>query len=981
MTFPVRPVPEPSPPQYLLSLPPAMARAFETLERHPRPRWFAASDPPGGKLGSGGGVAHLLLSAWRETGAEGAGFSAWLNASRKLLLMAGGQSRRLPAYAAVGKLLLPCKAWRGVPGQRLDQTLLDVQLPAYERVLAHAAGSGLAGGRVLVTSGDVLLRFGDALPPLPDVDVLGLGMWVKPETAQGFGVFFCRRDRPGELAFFLQKPAPAETRRHLGEHYHLVDTGMWLLSERAVRLLLARCGWRENDGGDEPGRPLTGYELYSGLGLSLGRSPTVPDAEIGALSAAVVTLPEAEFYHFGTSRQLIESVSAIEDREQTRRAGAGWSGREPHPDQHVLNARLDFPLRQRENHTLWIENSTIPATWELAAGHVLTGVPENGWTLRLAPGQCLDVAPIGDHGFALRPYGIDDVFKGPLDDPATRWLGAPAAAWFTARGLSLAEAGLDPATDLQRAALFPVVDDALPGDDSAFVQWLFDPRPAEASEMRRRWLAAERLSAEEIGERANLVRLYEQRRANLVRVLPAFIRNHRWNAFFRLDLLATADTFASRLDPVPEPPELDPLDAVHERMFRAAVGRRRGLPDWERFEREAFGRMTEMLVGETRLAPVEPRCNLLEDQILWARSPARIDLAGGWSDTPPYCLEYGGAVLNVAVDLNGQPPIQVFAKRCDEPVLVIRSIDLGVERRLDTFADVGDFQRPDNFSLAKAALALAGFHPRFHAVPDRYPTLRDQLRDFGAGVELTLLSAVPKGSGLGTSSILAATVLGALGELGGLGWDRQALFQRTLVLEQLLTTGGGWQDQAGGLYRGIKLIETAPALSQRPVVRWLPEHLLEEGLRAGTVLLYYTGLTRLAKNILQEIVRGMFLNSRPHLDLLDEIRAHAGRTFSALQSGSWETLCAAVRHSWDLNQRLDAGTNPPAVAAILARVQDWLAAVKLPGAGGGGYLLFLAKDPVAAVRLRRELEDHPPNANARFVDATLSPTGFALTKS
>ena len=246
---------------------------------------------------------------------------------------------------------------------------------------------------------------------------------------------------------------------------------------------------------------------------------------------------------------------------------------------------------------------------------------------------------------------------------------------------------------------------------------------------------------------------------------------------------------------------------------------------------------------------------------------------------------------------------------------------------------------------------------------------------------MTLLSAVPKGSGLRTSSILAATVLGALGELGGLGWDRQALFQRTLVLEQLLTTGGGWQDQAGGLYRGVKLIETAPALTQRPVVRWLPEHLLEEGLRAGTVLLYYTGLTRLAKNILQEIVRGMFLNSRPHLDLLDEIRAHAGRTFSALQSGSWETLCAAVRHSWDLNRRLDVGTNPPAVAAILARVSDWLAAVKLPGAGGGGYLLFLAKDPAAAVRLRRELEDRPPNANARFVNATLSSTGFTLTKS
>jgi len=54
-----------------------------------------------------------------------------------------------------------------------------------------------------------------------------------------------------------------------------------------------------------------------------------------------------------------------------------------------------------------------------------------------------------------------------------------------------------------------------------------------------------------------------------------------------------------------------------------------------------------------------------------------------------------------------------------------------------------------------------------------------------------------EGSGLGTSSILAATVLAALGDLCGLSWDRNTLFTRTLALEQMLTTGGGWQDQAG----------------------------------------------------------------------------------------------------------------------------------------------------------------------------------------
>ena len=59
----------------------------------------------------------------------------------------------------------------------------------------------------MVTSGDVLLRFARELPPFPSVDVLGLGMWVPAEKAKDFGVFVSPRNRPTELAFFLQKPS------------------------------------------------------------------------------------------------------------------------------------------------------------------------------------------------------------------------------------------------------------------------------------------------------------------------------------------------------------------------------------------------------------------------------------------------------------------------------------------------------------------------------------------------------------------------------------------------------------------------------------------------------------------------------------------------------------------------------------------------------------------------------------------------------
>ena len=963
--------------QHLLSLPPQMARDFATLENRARPDWFATSDPADSKLGSGGGTAHLLAAAWQATGG-GAPFSEWLNASRKLMIHGGGQSRRLPAYAAVGKLLMPLPAFRWSVGQRLDQTLLDLQLPGYDRVLAHAAPGTVA----MVASGDVFLQFAKELPAFPAVDVLGLGMWVTPEVAHNFGVFFCRRARPNELAFFLQKPSPARIRELSTEYLYLIDTGMWLLSERAVRVLMRHCGWDEERQVFGRGVPDT-YELYAEFGLALGRAPVGKDSEVSALTSAVVPLPEAEFYHFGTSRQMIESISALQNLELDE-TKLGLMGAKRHPDQYLQNSCFSYPLRLQENHTLWVENSTVPASWRLACDHVLTSVPANEWDLRLEPGVCLDFVPVGESDFCVRAYGIDDPFRGAIGDSGTYWFGRPAPDWFAVRGIDCGAANLNLVTDIQQARLFPVLrSDQL---EPRFFEWMISVRPERNDSFVRLWSSVPRCSAQELGDRINLPRWYRQRAENRNACLAPMLKNYRWSVFFKLDLESTARLFAGTGQALPPPvPEtdagLEPMQSVHDQMFRAAVLRHRQQPSFAEHEGEAFAHLRRMIVRDAQLSPVAPRRCVLDDQIVWGRSPVRLDLAGGWTDTPPYCLEHGGRVVNVAVDLNGQPPIQVFAKLGERPELVLRSIDLGVEQRVRTYAELDTFAQPGSeFALAKAGFALAGFLPRFHA-EGGFPSLEKQLEAFGGGIEISLLSAVPKGSGLGTSSILAATVLATLGDLCGLNWDRNVLFTRTLALEQMLTTGGGWQDQAGGIFRGMKLIETTSGLAQKPTLRWLPEHLFESDYANKTILLYYTGLTRLAKNILHEIVRGIFLNSPEHLQTVEAIGANAEAAFNALQRVDYAGMVAAVRRSWELNQRLDADTNPRAVQQILDRIADYLDATKLLGAGGGGYLLMFAKDAEAAARIRQTLTEYPPNDRARFVSLQLSDTGLQLTRS
>ena len=299
---------------------------------------------------------------------------------------------------------------------------------------------------------------------------------------------------------------------------------------------------------------------------------------------------------------------------------------------------------------------------------------------------------------------------------------------------------------------------------------------------------------------------------------------------------------------------------------------------------------------------------------------------------------------------------------------------------IDTYEQLAEYNKVGSpFSIPKAALALAGFQPDFSQ--ESYPTLRAQLEAFGCGIELTLLSAIPAGSGLGTSSILASTVLGAINDFCSLAWDKNEIGRRTLVLEQLLTTGGGWQDQFGGVLGGVKLLETQRGFDQNPLVRWLPDDVYTRPEYQQCHLLYYTGITRTAKKILAEIVRRMFLNHGGELRQLRAMKAHSLDMYEAIQRQDFREMGLLIRKTWEQNQLIDSGTNPDSVRRITDLVTDLCLGYKLPGAGGGGYLYMVAKDPEAAARIKKLLTARHLNANARFVDMTLSKTGLQVSRS
>lgn len=937
----------------LLSLPPNLVGCFHEITGTSPDEYFCTNDPVGRKLGSGGGTTWLLEECYRHwcvSGGKGiykvcesAGgdvpgddFFRWLASDRRLLLHAGGQSRRLPSYAPSGKILTPVPVFRWERGQRLGQTLLDLQLPLYERLMQTVPDTI----HTMIVSGDVYIRAAGQLPHVPEADVVCYGLWLDASIATDHGVFVSDRRTPSVLKQMLQKPSVSELAELQQDHFYLTDIGVWMLSDRAVRLLMERS---HRDGG------IAEYDLYGEFGCALGTHPSVADDALAGLSVAVVPLQGGEFYHYGTTSEMISSTLAVQNIVNDQRE-IMHRGRKPHPSMFVQNARMDIGVT-RFNTNLWIENSHVARGWKLSHDNVVTGVPRNEWVVSLCAGQCVDVVPVGGHSYVLRPYTIDCKFAGRH----------------------------------QQARIFPVFDDV--DEMGRTLGWMLatDYIPARLADLGApvpAELAGRRLmSAEEISTEANLVRLVEQRRSFRRECWSELAANHEHSVFYQLDLADAARQYAGGGIDLPQPiADTAPLlTRIHDAMFRSEVKRLTGAdpaPDGQRAFSLLGEGLTEPVLAERQL----PRMSVYSDQIVWGRSPVRIDIAGGWTDTPPYCLMEGGSVINLAIELNGQPPLQTYVRPCREHHIVCRSIDLGAVEVIDTYEQLADFMHVGSpFAIPKAALVLAGFQPGFCSV--RYPSLKAQLENFGCGIELTLLSAIPAGSGLGTSSILAATVLGAVSDFCSLAWDKNEIGHRTLVLEQMLTTGGGWQDQFGGVLHGVKLLQTQRGFCQNPVVRWLPDDIYTQPEYARCHLLYYTGITRTAKSILAEIVRRMFLNHGPQLRMLRDMKAHTLDMYEAIQRQDFRQAGLLVRKTWQQNQAIDSGTNPETVRKLTELVDDLCLGYKLPGAGGGGYLYMVAKDPEAAARIKQVINANRPNANARFVDMSLSRKGLQVSRS
>ena len=334
--------------------------------------------------------------------------------------------------------------------------------------------------------------------------------------------------------------------------------------------------------------------------------------------------------------------------------------------------------------------------------------------------------------------------------------------------------------------------------------------------------------------------------------------------------------------------------------------------------------------------------------------PLRIDFAGGWSDTPPICYKMGGAVFNAAVTLNGVKPVKVRVRRLAEKEVHVESVDLGKSGVLKSLAEISAPKDPHDWcALVKSALTVTKF-------------------DFSrGGLDIRISADVPKGSGMGTSSILGAALVTALERVAGRKAEWKRVASLTLALEKEMATGGGWQDQIGGLVPGAHLISTTPGKGQNPRMSCVSpkSEAAFAKFRKERALLYFTGRKRMARNILRGVI-GFFEENPDDIarSIVRRLKSDAERAFRAVESCDWDSFCSAVNDYWLSKKALDPGSTNPLVELIIARMAPWISAVSLCGAGGGGFMFVVARSKDAKAKIKSVLVKHPPIKTGRFFD-------------
>jgi len=921
-------------------------------------------DPEGKRVGSGGATFHVLRYLAEQAG----GFRH----KRILVIHSGGDSRRVPQYSALGKLFSPVP--RELPNGYAS-TLFD------EFMIAMSGVPSRIEEGMLVLSGDVLLLFNPLQIDLQYRGAAAISIKEPVTTGQNHGVFL--NDGSGNVEAFLHKQ-PAEILKERGavnEQGNVdLDTGAVIFDSElldALYSLISSNGACDEEKYREFVNEEARISFYGDFLYPLASSSTLEQylkegAEgsmneallscrrklwevLSGFSMKLICLSPAEFIHFGTTAELRELVAwEIGDYEFL-----DWSP-------HVLtNARGEYAAnnayvgrRAQVSEGAYLESCYVLENSRVGNGAVVSHVKLRN---RAVPADTvLHGLPLMDGSYTVRTYAVGDNPKAEGTDAPL--LGVTLGQLLTQNGLSEEDLWQEGEPRLLwNARLYPACEtqeQALDGAETL----LRMTRGLALPEEILRWRQSRRESLSSSFERADIREICRRQQELEQRVLSRkFLDRLNDGCSYRqaLEVFGARGITEQTYDTLLE----DAAEAAFSLKIRIYYALSRFMKEnhasfrgkrYDYPEKLCFDTVRHAVWEESsKQLPREQSLTICKEQVR-VELPVRVNWGGGWTDTPPYCIENGGTVLNAALKLGGKYPVLVELRRLDQLHIEFESADVGVFGTAETVEEIRDCRNPfDPFALHKAALISAGVIPA-----EGDGNLRELLNKLGGGIYLsTQVQGIPKGSGLGTSSILAAACIRGIFEFLGKECEDSGIYSIVLGMEQMMSTGGGWQDQVGGLSRGVKLITTEPGFDQTirtAQVALSPETKAELQERFALI---YTGQRRLARNLLRKVVGG-YIGGRPEsVAALRDMKPLTLAMKAALEKGDVDGFAALLDRHWQLSQQLDRAATNTCIDQIFLACEDLISGRFICGAGGGGFLQVILKKGVTREMLDRRLTE------------------------
>lgn len=912
-------------------------------------------DPAGRRVGSGGATLGVIRYIAEQTGrSDFAGL-------RILVIHSGGDSKRVPQYSALGKLFSPVP--HELPNGRTS-TLFDEFL-----IVMSSVPSRIREGMLLL-SGDVLLLFNPLQIDFNGREAAAISFKEDVETGRNHGVFL--RGEDGYVQKFLHKQSVemlvqqgAVNERNAVD----IDTGAVIFSAEILKALFGLVS--ENGTVSEAlferyVNEKVRLSLYGDFLYPLAADATLeafyrekPEGEfceelrlarttvwevLRPYRMKLLRLAPAKFIHFGTTREIMnlmaEGISQYTVLDWSRKVGSSIN-------KDIAGYNSVLSDRASVGRDCYLEVSYVHSAASVR-DHVLLSyvdihdevIPSN---------VVLHGLKQKDGRFVVRIYGVQDNPKGNLGEGCS-FLGSTLQAFLERNGIAEKELWQGEDRSLWQAVLYPACDCI----EEAVAAALNIYRMVRGEGDVEAWRSSSRRSLCSGFHEADPYAIIEWDKR--MRELVHMDKLSKLICFGEPAREAREALRAKRLSRIQQEwlkKHLERADFGEALRLHYYIGTALGGSEGEQHIAECF-RVIQRTILESAMDKLrfnETCWIALEKHTV--KLPLRVNWGGGWSDTPPYCMEHGGTVLNAAILLNGERPVEVTLERLEEQKIIFESRDMDVYGEFSEIEPLQCTGDPyDPFALQKAALVACGI------IPGKGGDLKAILTRLGGGFKMNSeVTNVPKGSGLGTSSILSGACVKALFEFMGISYTESDLYDHVLCMEQIMATGGGWQDQVGGLSTGIKYITTMPGIQQEIRVQHvdIPEASKQE-LKERFALIY-TGQRRLARNLLRDVV-GRYVGNEPEaLFALNEIQRVAALMRFELERGHIDDFAALLNYQWELSQKIDAGSTNTLIDQIFDSIADLIDGRLVCGAGGGGFLQVILKKGVSREEVHLRLKE------------------------